>query len=78
MEFSCSDSNVNNGGCATPKGKRFRIPEKLSCPPAPMKKRVAPAASRMSSNNRSSPITYFTPPDIELFFLFSFQNISAS
>ncbi|XVE61165.1 hypothetical protein DITRI_Ditri06bG0017900 [Diplodiscus trichospermus] len=72
----------NNGqeilqtGCSTPKGRRFRIPEILSCPPAPMKPRVAPKLlSRRSSS--AMPITFFASPDIELFFFLAFQNVSA-
>ncbi|KDO53710.1 hypothetical protein CISIN_1g042330mg, partial [Citrus sinensis] len=66
--------NNNGGGCATPKAKRFRIPEKLSCPPAPMKKRVT--SSNLSS--KRSPINFFNSPDIEIFFLFASQkNISS-
>ncbi|KAL5744025.1 hypothetical protein ACOSQ2_027141 [Xanthoceras sorbifolium] len=65
----------DNSGCSTPKCPRFRIPEILSCPPAPMKKRVI--TSKLSSSKRSSPIAFFAPPDIELFFLFAFHNVSA-
>ncbi|CAK7342528.1 unnamed protein product, partial [Dovyalis caffra] len=40
---SCSIKNDQEGemgiGCSTPKAQRFKIPEILSCPPAPMKKR---------------------------------------
>nr|DAD42359.1 TPA_asm: hypothetical protein HUJ06_000589 [Nelumbo nucifera] len=72
------DSNDDNGvdisagsGCSTPKAQRFRIPEVLSCPPAPKKRRVASHCS-----SRRSPISFFSPPDIELFFLFAFRDIS--
>ncbi|XWS66374.1 hypothetical protein CRYUN_Cryun05aG0193900 [Craigia yunnanensis] len=65
---------VLQAGCSTPKGQRFRMPEILSCPPAPMKLRVAPKFL----SRRSSAITFFSPPDIELFFFLAFQNVSAS
>lgn len=62
----------SRNGCCTPKGKRFRIPEILTCPPAPKKRRVTP-----NCLTKRSPIAYFAPPDIELFFFFAFRNISA-
>ncbi|XWS56256.1 hypothetical protein CRYUN_Cryun09bG0070300 [Craigia yunnanensis] len=78
--IAADEEEHNNGvlevlqtGCSTPKGKRFRIPEILSCPPAPMKPRVAPKFL----SRRSSAITFFAPPDIELFFFLAFQNVSA-
>lgn len=61
-----------SSGCCTPKGKRFRIPEMLACPPAPKKRRVIPDCL-----TKRSPIAFFAPPDIELFFFFAFGNISA-
>ncbi|KAK2653227.1 hypothetical protein Ddye_013083 [Dipteronia dyeriana] len=70
-----------NGGCSTPKGERFRIPEILSCPPAPMKKTsttTSSKSSKRSTSSSSSPIPFFAPPDIELFFLFAFQNVSSA
>ncbi|KAK3217788.1 hypothetical protein Dsin_011758 [Dipteronia sinensis] len=68
-----------NGGCSTPKGERFRIPEILSCPPAPMKKASTTTSSKPSKrSSSSSPIPFFAPPDIELFFLFAFPNVSGS
>lgn len=56
-------------GCSTPKAQRFKIPEILSCPPAPMKRR---ATTKCSS--KKSPIVFFAPPDIELFFFFAFRD----
>ncbi|KAM7523414.1 hypothetical protein LguiA_013316 [Lonicera macranthoides] len=51
-------------GCSTPKAKKFRIPEILTCPPAPKKRR--PSTSNCSL--RRNPISFFAPPDLELFF----------
>ncbi|PSS01809.1 UPF0061 protein [Actinidia chinensis var. chinensis] len=65
------ESSEDVSACSTPKAKRFRLPEILSCPPPPKKKRVAAKFSL-----RSSPIAAFSPPDIELFFLFAFRDIS--
>lgn len=77
--------NINNGQdynngedisvtvCSTPKAQRFRIPEMLSCPPAPKKRRVT--SSFVSDSNIRSPIPFFAPPEIELFFFLAFQNI---
>ncbi|XP_035544893.1 cyclin-dependent protein kinase inhibitor SMR9-like [Juglans regia] len=61
-------------GCSTPKARRFRIPDisSSSCPPAPKKRRVT---SSYVSNR--SPIAFYAPPDIELFFFLAFQNIPA-
>ncbi|KAB1200381.1 hypothetical protein CJ030_MR0G007464 [Morella rubra] len=71
-----SMSGVDNlviSGCSTPKASRFRIPETSSCPPAPKKRRLSSTTSSYVSNR--SPIPFFAPPDIELFFLLAFQNI---
>ncbi|EEF32777.1 conserved hypothetical protein [Ricinus communis] len=67
-----STSDCSSSSCSTPKAQRFKIPKLLSCPPAPMKRRVA---SNWSS--KISPITFFASPDIELFFLLAFNNITA-
>uniref|UniRef100_A0A9I9D8H1 Uncharacterized protein n=1 Tax=Cucumis melo TaxID=3656 RepID=A0A9I9D8H1_CUCME len=60
VEFGdeCSD-----GGCSTPKAERHRIPEILTCPPAPKKPRAVSDCSF-----RRSPIAFFAPPELELFF----------
>lgn len=78
--ISGQDHN-NNGedilvsGCSTPKAQRFRIPEMSSCPPPPKKRRVSSTTSSCVSN--LSPMNFFAPPDIELFFFLAFQNIPA-
>ncbi|KAG6769216.1 hypothetical protein POTOM_024833 [Populus tomentosa] len=41
-EESCNEGIV---GCSTPKAQRFKIPETLSCPPAPMKRRATTKSS---------------------------------
>ncbi|CAI0377042.1 unnamed protein product [Linum tenue] len=65
----------DQGGCSTPKGRRFRIPEPLSCPPAPMKAKSAP--KNCSSRVSSSTAAFFAPleEELELFFLFAFRKI---
>ncbi|KAK7345064.1 hypothetical protein VNO77_15454 [Canavalia gladiata] len=59
-------------GCSTPKGKRFRIPEVTTCPPAPKKRRVT-----ITVSSKRSPIPFFASPDIELFFFSALKNVSA-
>lgn len=68
----CSDDSVlkkmdheisNSIGCTTPKAQKYQIPEILTCPPAPKKRRVV-----SSCTLRRTPISFFDPPDIELFF----------
>ncbi|OVA15183.1 hypothetical protein BVC80_761g7 [Macleaya cordata] len=66
--------DVSNEVCSTPKGQKYRIPEILSCPPAPMKKRKV--VSHCLSSSQRSPISFFTNPDIELFFFFALHDIS--
>ncbi|RDX72980.1 Cyclin-dependent protein kinase inhibitor SMR13, partial [Mucuna pruriens] len=56
--------------CSTPKGKRFRIPEVLTCPPAPKKRRVA-----ITCSSKRSPIAFFASPDIELFFFSAIKTV---
>ncbi|KAE8656683.1 putative heteroproteinous nuclear ribonucleoprotein [Hibiscus syriacus] len=58
--------------CSTPKAKRFRIPEIDTCPPAPKKRRPLPSNCSL----RRTPIAFFAPPDIELFFVCAFRDIS--
>ncbi|GJZ63441.1 cyclin-dependent protein kinase inhibitor SMR13-like protein, partial [Tanacetum coccineum] len=50
-------------GCTTPKAQKYQIPEILTCPPAPKKRRIL-----TSCTLRRTPISFFDPPDIELFF----------
>ncbi|KAG7582757.1 hypothetical protein ISN44_As08g023210 [Arabidopsis suecica] len=54
----------DGGGCCTPKAKKSRIPEMLTCPPAPKKQRVA-----KNCVLRRRQIVFFAPPEIELFFV---------
>ncbi|XWS71159.1 hypothetical protein CRYUN_Cryun03dG0115300 [Craigia yunnanensis] len=57
--------------CSTPKAQRFRIPEMDTCPPAPKKQRALSNCSL-----QRTPIAFFAPPDLELFFLFALRDIS--
>ncbi|KAB1200171.1 hypothetical protein CJ030_MR0G007916 [Morella rubra] len=61
----------SSSGCSTPKAQRFRIPEISTCPPAPKKQRVISNCSL-----QRSPIAFFAPPDLELFFFFAVRDIS--
>ena len=70
--ISKKGNKVCSSGCATPKAKRFRIPEVQTCPPAPKKRRVVPNCS-----SKRSPIAFFASPDIELFFFSALRNVSA-
>lgn len=53
-----------DGGCCTPKAQKSRIPELLTCPPAPKKQRVT-----KNCVLRRRQIVFFAPPEIELFFV---------
>lgn len=69
----------NNNGCSTPKGQKFRIPEISTCPPAPKKRRLDESQSPSSASSfsvRRSPIAFFAPPDLELFFHRALRGIS--
>ncbi|KAK6925628.1 hypothetical protein RJ641_007347 [Dillenia turbinata] len=55
IDFECME--VSSNGCSTPKGKRFRIPEIGTCPPAPKKRRLVWTCSA-----ERSPIAFFAPP----------------
>ncbi|KAL5719729.1 hypothetical protein ACHQM5_012694 [Ranunculus cassubicifolius] len=61
-DYEVSNSSTSSN-CSTPKGKRNQIPKIFSCPPAPKKQRVASNCSSLRL-----PISFFAPPDIELFF----------
>ncbi|KVH90792.1 hypothetical protein Ccrd_007196 [Cynara cardunculus var. scolymus] len=57
------DHEISSIGCTTPKAQKYQIPEILTCPPAPKKRRLV-----SSCTLRRTPISFFDPPDIELFF----------
>ncbi|KAL4591480.1 hypothetical protein LXL04_004448 [Taraxacum kok-saghyz] len=66
---TCSDNlkkmdEISSIGCTTPKAEKYQIPEILTCPPAPKKRRLASSSCTL----RRTPISFFDPPDIELFF----------
>ncbi|KAJ4724279.1 Cyclin-dependent protein kinase [Melia azedarach] len=65
-------TSSNNSGCSTPRAERFRIPEIVTCPPAPKKQRVV----NPNCSLRRTPIAFFAPPDLELFFFFALRDIS--
>lgn len=65
------DVDISTSSCSTPKAQRFRLPEIVSCPPAPKKQRVISNCSL-----QRKPIAFFAPPDIELFFFFALRDIS--
>ncbi|WOH08745.1 hypothetical protein DCAR_0728192 [Daucus carota subsp. sativus] len=67
--INSTNPEVLNNGCSTPKGKKFRIPRINKCPPAPMKRRSS--TTTMVSSVKRSPISFFSPPDLELFFFFA-------
>ncbi|GMN26300.1 hypothetical protein TIFTF001_001262 [Ficus carica] len=74
IEFEAVDdvsTSTNSTGCSTPKGRRFRIPEIRTCPPAPKKQRVISNCSI-----QRTPIAFFAPPDLELFFYLALRGIS--
>ena len=61
-------------GCSTPKSEKYKIPEIVTCPPAPKKprrRRVSVSSSRNCLAQRRRPITFFTHPDLDKFFTFA-------
>ncbi|KAK8598120.1 hypothetical protein V6N13_095511 [Hibiscus sabdariffa] len=64
-------ATMSTSPCSTPKARRFRIPETDTCPPAPKKQRVLSNCSL-----QRTPIAFFAPPDLELFFFFAHRDIS--
>ncbi|GKV51016.1 hypothetical protein SLEP1_g57693 [Rubroshorea leprosula] len=67
-EDNAGEESSVAGDCSTPKGQKFRVPEMLSCPPAPMKPQFC------SNRKKSSQIAFYAPPEIELFFYSAFRN----
>ncbi|MCE3051791.1 hypothetical protein HAX54_050808 [Datura stramonium] len=67
---SSNDEMENNNTCSTPKAERFRIPEMKTCPPAPKKRRIISSSSTSTNCHslRRGPVTFFAPPDLDLFF----------
>ncbi|KAK7355166.1 hypothetical protein VNO80_14414 [Phaseolus coccineus] len=72
-EVKSVDDHNEEDICSTPKGKRFRIPEVSTCPPAPKKRRVA-----ITCSTKKSPIAFFASPDMELFFFSGIKSVAAS
>jgi len=72
-EIKGEDDHYEEDICSTPKGKRFRIPEVSTCPPAPKKRRVA-----ITCSTKKSPIAFFASPDIEIFFFSAVKSVAAS
>lgn len=73
-----NDEIENNNICSTPKAERFRIPEIKTCPPAPKKRRISSSSSSSSSSCHSlrrNPVTFFAPPDLDLFFFLALGDI---
>lgn len=71
--MECHDEGkeeLQNAGCSTPKGKRFKIPETLICPPAPKKRRL----KTTNCSCKRQRVKFFAPPELELFFVCSFTN----
>ncbi|RWR72671.1 cyclin-dependent protein kinase inhibitor SMR9-like protein [Cinnamomum micranthum f. kanehirae] len=66
------NTEIPNSICSTPKGQKFRIPELLSCPPAPKKKRRL----TLGCSSQNSTVSFFRPPDLEMFFLLALHDIS--
>ncbi|XP_020229888.1 cyclin-dependent protein kinase inhibitor SMR13 [Cajanus cajan] len=60
MNVDCADVAV----CSTPKGQKFRIPEPSTCPPPPKKPRLLLSNYSL----RRSPLAFFAPPDLDIFF----------
>ncbi|KAG4982684.1 hypothetical protein JHK82_027539 [Glycine max] len=72
-----SEEDICSSVCSTPKGKRFRIPEVLKCPPAPKKRKITTTTtitSSCSSKTKRSSIAFFASPDIELFFFSAIKS----
>ncbi|CAN7018939.1 unnamed protein product [Brassica rapa subsp. trilocularis] len=67
--ISSTATSTSPSGCCTPISKKSRIPEMLTCPPAPKKQRVA-----QNFALRRRQISFFAPPDVELFFVFAFGH----
>ncbi|ESW14464.1 hypothetical protein PHAVU_008G283300 [Phaseolus vulgaris] len=59
--------------CSTPKGQKFRIPQISTCPPAPKKPRMLSNCSL-----RRSPLAFFAPPDLDIFFCVALQDLPVS
>ncbi|KAG9449408.1 hypothetical protein H6P81_009373 [Aristolochia fimbriata] len=70
IEEDNGGDDFSASGCSTPRAERYRIPKLLSCPPAPKKRRIALRCSPRK------PISFFTPPELEVFFFFALRDIS--
>lgn len=60
-------------GFSTPKAPKYQIPKIKTCPPAPKRQRVDAHDDRSLTRRQ---ITFFAPPELEVFFLFAHGSIS--
>ncbi|KAL2940794.1 Cyclin-dependent protein kinase inhibitor SMR9 [Bienertia sinuspersici] len=66
---SSSIINSSNDVCSTPKSEKYKIPEIMTCPPAPKK----PKTNNCLFQKRRS-ISFFAHPDIDKFFVFAMRD----
>lgn len=69
--YDVVDDDISNKGCSTPRAQRFQIPRIQTCPPAPKKRRIA-----SNCLSQRSPVPFFAPPDLDLFFFVALRDIS--
>lgn len=71
-EVPSTTSKGFDDGSSTPKSQKYKIPEILTCPPAPKKTRVSPSNSWLVQRRR--PIAFFAHPDLDKFFMFAIRD----
>ncbi|ONK78814.1 uncharacterized protein A4U43_C02F22700 [Asparagus officinalis] len=64
---------MTGGDCATPTAMECRIPEPMTCPPAPKKQRLAAAsvdspANTSATTKKKKNKKFFNPPNLEAAF----------
>ncbi|CAN4118577.1 unnamed protein product [Withania somnifera] len=81
MDEGMKQEVVHEYSCTTPKGKSFQIPESLSCPPAPKKRRMEGATKCLSKRIKlSDDALIFSPTDVQVIWFHAFRknNIAKS
>ncbi|OWM69182.1 hypothetical protein CDL15_Pgr025369 [Punica granatum] len=72
LDFDRLPKGAPSSGFSTPKARKYRIPKIKTCPPAPKKQRVDVPDQSLTRRQ----ITFFAPPDLEVFFMFALGNMS--
>ncbi|XP_050238585.1 uncharacterized protein LOC126688060 [Mercurialis annua] len=66
QENSKPDKTTTVLDCTTPKAKEYKIPDVVTCPPAPRKRKAAPlSVKKFNMSRKVRVVKFFSSPEIE-------------